>query len=145
MAAASGLFGLTLEKMFIDTAAQSLEAETHNTMLVLNAYTPNFDTHDFRADVTDESSGTGYTAGGQNLTSTEITLASGTLTWDAADQAWATSTITARAAINFFDTGNSATDMLISSSAFAGDASSSGGTFTVQWHASGIFTLDYTP
>lgn len=145
MTAASGYYILTLEKQLIDTAAQSMEAETHNTMLVLNAYTPNFETHDFRADVTDESSGTGYSAGGQNLTSTELTVSSGSLIWDAADQAWATSTITARAAINFFDTGNSATDMLISSSAFASDASSSGGTFTVQWASGGIVAFDCTP
>lgn len=145
MTAASGAYGLTWEKMMTDTAAQSMEAETHNTMLVLSTYTPDFTVHDFRDDVTNESSGTGYTAGGQNLTSTEITLSAGTLTWDAADQSWPSSTITARAAINYFDVGSAATDQLLTSSAFAADASSSGGTFTVQWAASGIYTHDYTP
>jgi hypothetical protein len=49
---ASGLYGLTLEKMLIDTAGQSLEAETHKGMLMLDAYTQNFDTHYFRDDHT---------------------------------------------------------------------------------------------
>ena len=141
---ASGLYGLTLEKMFLDTAGQSIEAETHNVALLTNANTPNFNTHDFRDDVT-ETTGTGYSAGGINLTSTEFTLSGGTGTFDAADSSWASSTITARAALGFFDTGAAATDMLIWLSNFGADASTVGGTFTVVWSASGIWTLDYTP
>ena len=94
---ASGLYGLTLEKMFIDTAAQSLEAETHKGMLVQDAYTPAFDTHDFRNDVTNEVSGTGYSTGGTTITTTEITIgspAAGQLKWDHDDVSWSGSTIT---------------------------------------------------
>ena len=141
---ASGLYGLTLEKMFIDTAAQSIEAETHNAALLTNANTPDFTLHDFRDDVT-ETTGTGYTAGGINLTSTEVTLSGGTLTFDAADSAWASSTITARAALGFFDVGTAATDMLIWLSNFGADASTVSGTFTVVYAATGIWTLDFTP
>lgn len=141
---ASGLFFLTFEKMLIDTAAQSIEAETHNVALVTNASTPNFDTHDFLNDLT-ETSGTGYTARGQNLTSTELTVSGGTATFDAADAAWASSTITARAAIGTFDIGADTTDMLIWLSNFGADASTVSGTFTVVWSASGIWTIDLTP
>lgn len=74
---ASGLYGLTLEKMFIDTAGQSLEAETHNELLVQDGYTHDYDLHDFRDDITNEVSGTNYTAGGVDVTTTEITLATG--------------------------------------------------------------------
>ena len=49
---ASGYFGLTLEKQLITTGGESLEAETNNLWLLADAATPNFDTHDFRADHT---------------------------------------------------------------------------------------------
>lgn len=140
----SGFYGLTLEKIFIDTAGQSVEAETHNVALLTNANTPDFDLHNFRDDWT-ETTGTGYTAGGINLTSTEVTLASGTMTFDAADSSWASSTITARAAGGFFDIGTAATDIIIWLSNFGADASTVSGTFTVVWSGTGIWTLDYTP
>lgn len=143
---ASGMYGLTLEKIFIDTAGETLEAEDNKTLLVTNSESPNFDTHDFRADIAAEVSGTGYTAGGAALTTTEITLSSGVLTFDAADSAWAASTISAaRAAVHYFVTGNSATDMLVYLINFGADVSTSSGTLTIQYNASGIFTLDYTP
>lgn len=143
---ASGLYGLTLEKIFIDTAGETLEAEDNKTLMVTNSESPNFDTHDFRNDITAEVSGTGYTAGGAALTGTEITLASGVLTFDATDSAWTTSTITAaRAAVHYFNVGSSATDQLIYLINFGADVSTSAGTLTIQYNASGILTLDYTP
>ena len=143
---ASGFYGLTLEKIFIDTAGQSLEAETHKTLMVTNSETPNFDTHDFRNDITAEVSGTGYSTGGIALTSTEITLSGGTLTFDAADSAWPSSTITAaRAAVHCFNVGTAATDPLVYLINFGADVSTSSGTLTIQYPAGGIFTLDYTP
>ena len=90
---AAGLYGLTLEKFLIDTAGESLEAEDHFEALVTDSYTPNFDTHDFFNDLTNEVTGTGYTSGGVAVTSTEITLSSGTLTFDAADTTYPTVTI----------------------------------------------------
>lgn len=143
---ASGLYGPTLEKMLIDTAGQSLEAETHKVLMVQDGYTHNYDTHDFRDDITNEVSGTGYTTGGNTLTSTEVTLASGVLTYDAADVSWPASTITsAMAGVGYFNVGSAATDMLVFLSDFVTAASTSNGTFTIQWNASGIFTVDYTP
>lgn len=91
--AGSGFYGPTLEKFFIGTSlpAGGLESETATKVLMLlDAYTPAYDTHDFRDDVTaNEVSGTGYTAGGNVLTSTEVTLASGIWTYDTADPSWA--------------------------------------------------------
>lgn len=143
---ASGLYGLTLEKMMIDTAAQSLEAETHKVLMVTDTEAPDFTAHDFRNDILAEVTGTGYTAGGNTLTTTEITLAAGLLTFDAADVAWASSTIAnAMAAVGYFNVGTAATDQLVFLSDFVTAASSSGGTFTIQWNASGIFTVDFTP
>lgn len=143
---ASGLFGLTLEKMLIDTAGQSLEAETHKTLMVTNTFTPNYDTMDFRDDVTNEVSGTGYTAGGNALTTTELTIASGSLTFDAADTTWSSSTITnARGAIHYFNVGTAATDQLVYLLNFGSDVSTTNGLFTIQYHATGIFIVDFSP
>lgn len=143
---ASGLYGLTLEKMLVDTAGQSLEAETHKVLMCTDSEVPNFDTHNFRDDITAEVTGTGYSAGGATITTTEVTLASGVLTYDAADVSWASSTIAnAMAAVGYFNVGSAATDQLVWLSDFVNAASSSNGTFSIQWSASGIFTVDYTP
>ena len=143
---ASGFFGLSLEKIFIDTLGESLEAEDNRVMMTTDTYTPNFDTHDFRADVTDEVSGTGYTTGGAALTTTEITLASGVLTFDAADVSWSTSTIaSAMCGIHHTAVSGSATDQLLSLHDFVTAASTTAGTFLISWHASGLWTLDFTP
>lgn len=154
---ASGLYGLTLEKMLIDTAAESLESETDvRCALILDTYAQDYNTHAFWNSAATgepgehEVSGTGYTAGGELLTTTELTIASGVLTYDAADVSWASSTITdAMAAVGYFQVGadlsTPADDMLVFLSDFVTAASTSNGTFTVQWNASGIFTVDFTP
>lgn len=140
---AAGMYGLSLEKALINGVALNWEAEDLDIGMVQDGYTPNFDTHDFYADITNEVAGTGYTAGGQALTGTEITLSGGVLTWDATDPAWTTSTITD--AMGGFIYADLVTDELICLLDFVTAASSSGGTFTIQLNASGILTIDYTP
>jgi len=147
---ASGLYGLTIEKMFIDTSGQSLEAETHKMLLVTDSYTPAFDTHDFRDDVTNEiGAGGGYSTGGATITTTEIAIgspAAGQLRWDHDDVAWAASTITsAMAGIDYFNVGTAGTDQLIALLDFVTAVSTVSGTLTVQIAANGVFYLDYTP
>lgn len=143
---AGGLFGLTLEKMLIDTAGQSLEAETHKEMLVQDGYTPDFSVHDFRADVTNEVTGTNYTAGGVAVTSTEVTVSGGTLTYDAADTVYSTVTVSnAMAGVIYFNVGTAATDQLVVLQDFVTAASATAANFTIQNNASGIFTIDFTP
>lgn len=146
---ASGMFGPTLEKMWIDTAGQSMEAETHNGLLVTDSYTPDFDAHDFRNDVTNEVTGTNYTSGGVNLTTTEITLASpsaGSLKYDFDDPQWASSTIAnAMALVFYFDVGSAATDQLLGLLDFVTAVSTSNGLLQVAIHSNGAVNLDYTP
>ncbi len=144
---ASGVFGLTLEKWLIDTAGESLEAEDNKVMMVTDSATPNFDTHDFENDLNaNEVSGTGYTAGGQNLTTTELTLATGTMTFDADDVTWSSSSISnAMASILKTEVGATTTNQLVMLHDFVTAASSSSGDFTIQWHANGLMTIDYTP
>lgn len=143
---ASGLYGLTWEKMFIDTAGQSMEAETHKILMVEDAHTPDFNAHNFRDDITNEVAGTGYVAGGMAFTGTEWTIATGTLTYDFADVVWTSSTIpNAMAAVGYFNVGSAATDQLLFLLDFVTAASSSGGSFTINTNASGAITLDFTP
>ena len=139
----SGFYGLTLEKCLINTAAIDLEAETNKIALVNDSYTPDFNAHDFYNDLTNEVNGAGYTVGGKALTGTEVTISGGVLTYDATDVAWTTSTITsAMAGVLYADAVG---DELIYLADFVTAASTSAGTFTIQWNASGIFTLDFIP
>lgn len=143
---ASGFFGLSLEKALIDTLGQSLEAETHKILMVTDTYTPDFTVHDFRNDITNEVTGTGYSAGGQAFTTTEITLASGVLTWDFADPSWASSTISnAMAGVTYTNVGADTTDQLLLLLDFVTAVSTSAGTLTIALAAGGAMTIDYTP
>lgn len=65
-----------------DAFAIDFITDTLKVMLATSDYTPNRDTHETKADVTDEVSGPGYTAGGEEL-------ASKTVTYTAADS-WGT-------------------------------------------------------
>lgn len=120
-----------------------LETDTINCMLVTSAYTPDPDLHANRSDVTNEVVGSGYTAGGQALTTKAVTQdnTNDQAKFDADDVTWTSSTITARAAILYKDTGNAATDSLIAYFDFGSDQSSSNGDFTVAWNANGILTI----
>ena len=143
---ASGLYGITFLNALKNTLALDLDdttADRFKVMLVTSSYTPNFGTHDFKSDVTNEVSGTGYDAGGKSLTSVTLTQSGGTITFDAADLTWASSTITARAAVVYDDSLTN--DPLICYIDFGADKSSSAGDFVLSVNASGIFTLDLTP
>ncbi len=147
----SGWYALTLEKFLNATSlpTNGLESETAvKCMLVTDALTPNYDTHDFRtAAESAEVSGSGYTAGGATLTSTELTIASGIVTWDAADPSWSSSTIAnAMAAVNYFARGGaSSADELVLLSDFVTAVSTTNGLLAVQWAAGGIGTWDCVP
>lgn len=143
---ASGFYGLSLEKMMIDTLGETLEGEDNKMLLVTDTEAPNFTTHDFRDDILAEVTGTNYTAGGTAYTATEVTLSAGVLTWDFADVTWATSTIAnAMAGVCYTVVGASTTDQLILLLDFVTAVSTTAGLLTVQISATGALTVDYTP
>jgi hypothetical protein len=147
---ASGVYGLTEEKRMINTAGISLESETLvKGLLVQDAYTPSYDVHDFRDDITNEVSGTGYTAGGVVLTGTEVTVgspAAGQTKWDHNDPTWPASTITnAMALVDYYNVGTAATDMLHLLLDFVTAVSTTNGLLTVQLAANGAVFYDLTP
>lgn len=120
-----------------------LNTDTIKVALVTSSYTPDQDAHDFFDDVTNEVIGTGYTAGGATLANAAVTQdnTNNRAKFDADDVVWSSSTLTARGAIIYKDTGNAATSPLICYIDFGSDKSSSGSNFTIQWHADGILTL----
>lgn len=78
--------------------------------------------------VTNETSGTGYTAGGNTLTAVAPTSSGTTAFLDFNDTTWATATITANGALIYNSTqGNKAVAVL----AFGGDKTSTAGDFTI--------------
>jgi len=95
--------------------------------------------HHFRSDVTGvagaEASGTGYTAGGVQLTSVAIAASGNNAIVNAANASWASSTITATGAVVFKRVGADLTtpadDPILCYLDFGGTISSTAGTFTV--------------
>lgn len=95
------------------------------------------------ADLTAEvASGSGYTTGGATLTSVTVTRSGATVTLDAADVSWPSSTFTAKYGILYADNTN---DDLIGfvdlETGSSTGVSPSAATLSVNWNASGIFTL----
>lgn len=124
-----------------------LDTDTLKVMLCTSAYTPDQDAHQYKSSVTNEVSGTGYTAGGATLAGVTVTYtgATNTLTLDAADPSWASSTITARTAVIYDSTpATDATRPLIAYLQSDVDISSSGGAFTITFDANGIATITIT-
>lgn len=138
---ASKLYGSFLQKAL--NKEVDWDTDTIKVALTTSSYTPNQDTHDYFNDVTNEVSGTGYTAGGNTLASKTNTYDSGTnvITLDAADTTWSSSTITARYAVIYADTGTASTSPLIGYVDFGSDQSSSSGNFTITWDATGIVKI----
>lgn len=134
---ASGVY--TSFKVDLFNAANDLDAVTINMMLVTASYTFSA-AHAFRSDLSNEVTGTGYSSGGQSLTTLAIT--SGTTTKFSSDAVtWTTSSITARAAILYVSTGLAATDALLVYIDFGSDKTSSGGDFSVTPSANGWFNV----
>jgi enterochelin esterase-like enzyme len=140
MAVSIALYGPALISLF--NGEIDFDTHTIKTMLTTSAYTPNLDTHRYKSSVTNEVTGTGYTAGGLTLSGRSITYSSVTdsVTMDADDALWSSSVLTARRAIVYRDTGTAATSPLLFVVDFGEDVSSSGGPFLIEWDAAGLLS-----
>jgi hypothetical protein len=79
--------------------------------------------------VTNEVSGTGYSAGGNTLTVSQTPTSTSTTAWlDFADTTWSSATITANGALIYNDTQS---DKAVAVLAFGGDKTSTNGDFTI--------------
>ena len=133
------------DSLFQDLGENNVDlgADTFKIMLVTSSYT--FDSaHNRRDDITNEVSGTGYSAGGATLGSVTWTSqgANDRSVWDFADPTWASSTITARAAIIYKSRGGAASaDELVCMIDFEQDESSSNTEFKIQINSTGLFVM----
>lgn len=132
-------------KRDIMNGAIDLDTDTVNVMLVTSSYTPDIDAHTKRSDITNEVSGTGYSAGGSALAGKTVAVdnTDDEGVFDANDLSWATSTITARGAVLYKARGGaSSADELICYIDFGSNITSTAGTFLITWAAEGILNLN---
>lgn len=132
-----GQFGVALL-----TGAVNLSSATVKVALCTNLYVPNRDTHQFFSDVTHElTTGGGYTAGGQALTSVTLDYDATThsITLNCDSPTWSSSTITAAFEAVYVSTGTPSTSRLIGWIDNGGNVPSAGGAFTVDT-TSGLLT-----
>lgn len=121
-----------------------LDTDTIKVALVTSTYTPDQDAHDNFDDITNEVSGTGYSAGGASLANKAVTAdnTDNEGVFDADDVTWSSSTITARGAVLYKSTGTASTSKLICYLDFGSDKVSTSGNFTIQWNAEGILNAN---
>ena len=112
-------FGTTVARA--GTTADTFKMALYTDSASLDATTTAYETGG-------ETSGTGYTAGGQNLAAVAPTSSGTTAYLDFADETWTNATITARGAMIYNQTqGNKAVAVLD----FGGNKTSTAGDFTV--------------
>lgn len=134
----------TYKQKLFDNTTKIAVTDTWKLALTTSSYTPNQDSHDFFDDVTNEISGSGYTAGGATVANVTLTLdtANDRVVIDADDVTWSNSTIQgARYGILYKSTGVAGTSPLIAIIDFGSDRNSSLTNFVVQWNAAGIIRL----
>lgn len=95
--------------------AIDLDTDTIKVAIVTNSYTPN-QAHDFFNDITNEVTGTNYTAGGTAISGVTLALDGNTVEWIHNDITWSQSGAgfsTGRTFIWYKDTGVASTSPLI--------------------------------
>jgi hypothetical protein len=118
---------------FLDyLASADISDDTFKVALVTSSYSPDKDTHEHFDDVTNEVSGTGYSAGGNTVTGTlTLSTANDRLTLEFASTSWTSATITARGAVYYSSTGTASTSTLIAYNDFGSDVAVTAGTLAL--------------
>jgi len=115
-------FGTTVARA--GTTADTFKIALYTSSATLGATTTAYS-------VTNEVSGTGYSAGGNTLTVSQVPTSTGTTAFlDFADTTWSTATITANGALIYNSTQS---DKAVAVLAFGGDKTSTAGDFTIQF------------
>lgn len=145
MAVSAKFYGSALSN--IANAAIDWDTDTVKVSLHSSSYSPNQSTHDFYDDVNNEVTGTQYSAGGASLANKSRAYSALVTTFDADDLSWGSSGSPATisgiryAVIRKSRGGAASADELIGYVDFGADQAVSSGIFTIQWNASGIFTI----
>lgn len=118
-----------------DLARNNIDFDTNTfkAMLVTASYIADKDSHDRRDDITNEVTGTGYTAGGATCVVTVTkSNANDNVTIQLGAVSWPSSTLTARGCVYYKSRGGaSSADELVAYNDFGSNVSTSGGTFAV--------------
>lgn len=120
------------------TAGHNFSSDSLKVLLVSSVPSEtNLDSWANRSDVTNEITGTGYTAGGiaqaYTLNALDTTNNRQSITMTNITSGWTTATFTTEGAIIYKDTGSAATDKLIQFVDFSGSQSVSSGTFGITY------------
>lgn len=121
-----------------------LDTDSFKIMLCTNSFAPDIDVIDFRDDVTNEVTGTGYSAGGIAISGLSISVdnTNDRAEWTFTAPNWATSTITARRAVIYKSRGGaSSADEVVLIIDFGADKTSTGGNFTITPDAEGVIQI----
>lgn len=142
MAITSNWFGPAFTSAF--TKKIDLSADTLKVMLVTSSYTFDQDNHQYKSSITNEVTGTGYTATGATLSSPVVAYTGGTntLALSGGNVSWTTATLTARGAVVYDSTpGTDATRPLIVFVNFGADVPVTAGTLSLTWDPAGICSV----
>ena len=118
------------------TAVHNFTASTGNTFklsLYTNSASPTKSTTVYFTGDEVSASGTGYTAGGNSLTSVTPALSTDTAVCDFSDTSWTSATITARGALIYNSTATPDNEQAVAVLDFGGDKTCTSGTFTIQF------------
>lgn len=135
MAVEAHLYGQFLKRQISGVSPVVWTTDTIKALLTTVSYVPNQDTDEFRTAVSNEVTGTGYTAGG-------VTVGTKSVSYDAAtnqarligeDLSWTGATFTARRCVFYKSTGTEATDILIGWVDFGANQSPAGSTFLLDF------------
>lgn len=123
----------------------SSTGDTIKVSLHTSSYTPNQDTHEDFADVTNQLSGTGYTAGGNALSGKSVTQdnTDNEGVFDATDVTWSSINAgTAAGHILYKDTGTPGTSLLMFYDDTGGyPVTTTGADLVIQWDSEGIINI----
>jgi hypothetical protein len=143
MAVSAKLYGLFFKSAF--NKEIDLDSDTIKLMLTTSSYTPNQDTHQYKSDVTNEVTGTGWAAGGVTLASFSVAYDTSTnvLKLDATDVAATTVTVANARYGVIYDSSpaSDATRPLIAYIDFDGNQSATAGSVNITFDAAGIATV----
>lgn len=111
--------------------------DTFKAMICTSTYVPDKDAHTKRSNVTNEVTGTGYTAGGTAVTCTVAKdTANDRITLTFSNPSWASSTITGRQVVIYKSRGGASTaDELVAVADNGSDVISTNGTWTFTFSA----------
>lgn len=132
-------------KVALAKAEINWTTDTIKAALCTSTYTPNQDSHTYFSDVTNEVTGTNYTAGGFTLTSPTVTQdnTNNRAVIDAADISNASTSIASyRYIVVYKSTGVSSTSKLIALIDLGSDFTVDNATLDITWSSGGIINLN---